>query len=46
MGSKIDKIVKISDGVEHPKNQDVTYWAKNNMPLFVQIIDQLKKPLF
>jgi len=24
----------------------VTYWAENDMPLFVQIIDQLQKPLF
>jgi hypothetical protein len=46
MGSKIDKITKMSDSVEHPKNWGVTYWAKNNMPLFVQIIDQLQKPVF
>jgi hypothetical protein len=46
MGSKIDKITKISDSIEHPKNQGVIYWAKNNMPLSVQIIDQLQKPLF
>jgi len=46
MGSKIDKIAKIFDSVEHPKNRGVTYWAKNIMPLFVQIIDQLQKPVF
>jgi hypothetical protein len=46
MESKIDKITKISDSVEHAKNQGVTYWAENNMPLFVQIIDQLQKPVF
>ena len=39
MGSKIDRIAKIFDSVEHPKNRGVTYWAKNIMPLFVQIID-------
>jgi len=42
MRSKIDKITKISDSVEHPKNQGVTYWAENNIPLFVPIIVQLK----
>jgi hypothetical protein len=46
MRSKIDKIAKISDSVEHPKNQGVTYWAENDMPLFVPIIDQLQKPVF
>jgi hypothetical protein len=46
MRSKIDKIAKISDSIEHPKNRGVTYWAENNMPLFVQIIDQLQKPVF
>jgi hypothetical protein len=46
MRSKIDKITKISDGVEYPKTKGVTYWAKNYMPLFGQIIDQLQKPVF
>jgi hypothetical protein len=46
MGSKIDTKAKIFDSVEHPKNRGVTYWAKNIMPLFVQIIDQLQKPVF
>jgi len=42
----MDKIAKIFDSVEHPKSRGVTYWAKNIMPLFVQIIDQLQKPVF
>jgi hypothetical protein len=46
MTSKIDKIAKISDSIEHPKNRGVTYWAEDKMPLFVQIIDQLQKPVF
>jgi len=46
MRSKIDKITKKSDSVEHPKNQGITYYAENNMPLFVQIIGQLQKPVF
>ena len=46
MRSKIDKITKISDSVEHPKNRGVTYWAENDMPLLVPIIDQLQKPVF
>jgi hypothetical protein len=46
VGNKIDKIPKISDSVDYPKNREVTYWAKNNMPLFVQIIDQFQKPGF
>jgi hypothetical protein len=46
MGSKIDKIPKISDSVEHSKDRGVTYWVENDMPLFAQIIDQLQKPVF
>jgi hypothetical protein len=46
MRNKIDKIAKISDRVEHPKNRGVTYWAENKMPLFVPIIDQLQKSVF
>jgi hypothetical protein len=45
MRSKIDKITKISDNVEYPKNQGVTYWAENYMPLFGQVIDWLQKLL-
>jgi len=46
MGSKIGKITKISDSVEHPENQLVNYWAENSMTLIVQIIDQLQKTSF
>jgi hypothetical protein len=46
MRRKIDKITKISDSVEHPKNRGVTYWAENYMSLFGQISDQLQKPVF
>jgi len=46
MRSKIDKITEISDSVEHLKNRGVTCWAENYMPLFVQIIEQLQKPVF
>jgi hypothetical protein len=46
MRSKIDKIAKISDSVEYPKNRWVTDWVENYMPLFVQIIDQLQKLVF
>jgi len=46
MRSKMDKITKISDSLEHLKNRVVTYWAKNYMPLFIQIMDQLQKPVF
>jgi hypothetical protein len=46
MRNKIDKIAKISDSVEHSKDQGVTYWAENDMLLFVPIIDQLQKPVF
>jgi hypothetical protein len=43
VGDEIDKIPKISDSVDHPKRWGVTYWVENNMPLFVQIIDQFQK---
>jgi hypothetical protein len=46
MRSKIDKITKISDSVEYPKNRWVTDWVEDYMPLFVQIIDQLQKLVF
>ena len=46
MRSKIDKIAKISDNVEHPKNRGVTYQAENYMPLLVQIIDRLQNRFF
>jgi len=37
MRSKIEKITKISDSVEHPKNRGVIYWAENYMPLFASV---------
>jgi len=41
MASKIDKITKLFDEVEH-KNRGVTYWTERNRPAVVQIIGQLK----
>ena len=46
MRNKIDKMIRISDSVEHPNSRGVTYGAENNIPLFVQINDQLQKPGF
>jgi len=40
---KIDKITKIFDSIEHPKNRGVTYWDENHVPLSIH---QLPKPVF
>jgi len=40
MGSKIDKIIKLFDEVEHLENWEVTSWTKRIGPPVVHIIDQ------
>jgi hypothetical protein len=42
MGSKIDKITRLFDKVEHLKNWGVACWTERNRPVVVQIIGQLK----
>jgi len=35
------RITKIFEKLEDPKNQKVIFWSKNNVPLVVQILEQL-----
>jgi hypothetical protein len=43
MGSKIDKIIKLFDEVEHLENWEVTSWTKRIGPPVVHIIDRVFK---